>query len=55
VTPVVAFDDMLSTTRAVATALKLEIFDARRERVTDEVGKKLRAEVEDWARAARIA
>lgn len=55
VTPVVAFDDMLSTTRAVAAALKLEIFDARRERVTDEVGKKLRGEVEDWARAARIA
>lgn len=55
VTPVVAFDDMLTTTRAVASALKLEIFDARRERVTDEVGKKLRAEVEEWARAARIA
>lgn len=55
VTPVVAFDDMLATTRAIATALKLEIFDARRERVTDEVGKKLRGEVEDWARAARIA
>jgi hypothetical protein len=55
VTPAVAFDDMLSTTRAIATALKLEIFDARRERVTDEVGKKLRGEVEDWARAARIA
>ena len=54
VTPVVAVDDMLSTTRAVATVLKLEIFDARRERVTDEVGKKLRAEVEDWARAAKI-
>jgi cell division protein ZipA len=55
VTPVVAFDDMLSTTRAVASALKLEIFDARRERVTDEVGKKLRGDVEDWARAAKIA
>lgn len=55
VTPTVAFDDMLSTTRAIATALKLEIFDARRERVTDEVGKRLRGDVEDWARAARIA
>lgn len=55
VTPVVAFDDMLTTTRAVASALKLEIFDARRERVTDDVGKKLRGEVEEWARAARIA
>ena len=55
VTPVVAFDDMLSTTRTIASALKLEIFDARRERVTEEVGKKLRGEVEDWARAARIA
>lgn len=54
VTPVVAVDDMLATTRALATVLKLEIFDARRERVTDEVGKKLRAEVEDWARAAKI-
>ena len=54
VTPTVAFDDMLSTTRAIASALKLEIFDARRERVTDEVGKKLRGEVEDWARAAKI-
>ena len=54
VTPVVAVDDMLATVRGVATALKLEIFDARRERVTDEVGKKLRAEVEEWARAAKI-
>lgn len=54
VLPTVAFDDMLSTTRAVASALKLEIFDARRERVTDEVGKILRADVEDWARASRL-
>ena len=54
VTPVVAVDDMLATTRGLASALKLEIFDARRERVTDEVGKKLRAEVEEWARAAKI-
>jgi cell division protein ZipA len=55
VTPVVAFDDMLAATRAIAAQLKLEIFDARRERVTDEVGKKLRAEVEEWARASKLA
>lgn len=53
VTAGVAFDDMLSTTRAIAAALKLEIFDASRERVNDEVGKKLRAEVDDWARAQK--
>lgn len=55
VTPTVAFDDMLGTTRAIASALKLEIFDAKRERVTDEVGKKLRVEIEDWARANKLA
>lgn len=55
VTPVVAFDDMLATTRGIASALKLEIFDARRERVTDEVGRKLRAEVEEWARVNKLA
>jgi cell division protein ZipA len=55
VTPTVAFDDMLATTRALAAALKLEIFDARRERVTEELGKKLRVEIEDWARANKLA
>lgn len=55
VTPAVAFDDMLVTTRALASALKLEIFDASRERVNDEVGKKLRADVEDWARAQKLS
>lgn len=54
VTPAVAFDDMLSTTRALATALKLEIFDATREVVTEEVGKKMRAEIEDWARSQKL-
>lgn len=55
VTPTVAFDDMLGTARAIAAALKLEIFDAKRERVTDEVGKKLRVEIEEWARANKLA
>lgn len=54
VAPVVAFDDMLSTTRALATALKLEIFDATREVVTEDVGKKLRAEIDDWARSQKL-
>lgn len=54
VTPVVALDDLLSTTRAVAAALKLEIFDAARERVTEDAGRKLRVEVEDWARAQKF-
>lgn len=54
VSPMIAFDDMLATARAIAAALKLEIFDAKRERVTDEVGKKLRLEIEDWARANKL-
>lgn len=54
VAPAIAFDDMLSTTRALATALKLEIFDATREVVTEDAGKKLRAEIEDWARSQKL-
>lgn len=55
VSPVVAFDDMLATARGLAGTLKLEIFNAARERVSEEVGKSLRAEIEDWARAHKLA
>ena len=55
VTSSVAFDDMLSTTRALATALKLDIFDTERERLTDESGRKLRADVEGWARSNKLS
>lgn len=44
-----AFDDMIGTTRALAAALKSEIFDARRERLTDAVVADLRSEVKEWA------
>lgn len=51
----VAFDDMVSTTRALAAALKAEIFDTRRERLTDELVVKLRTEVREWALAGSSA
>ena len=47
----VAFDDMATTTRALAAALKAEVFDVRRQRLTDEVATSLRADVADWVRA----
>ncbi len=52
VTPGIALEDMLEATRAVAEALKCDIYDARRERLTEEVCTELRQEVEDWARAS---
>lgn len=45
----VAFDDMVATTRVLAAALKAEIFDTRRERLTDEIVEALRAEIRLWA------
>lgn len=49
----VAFDDMAATTRALATALKAEVFDMRRQRLTDDVAATLRTEVSDWVRASK--
>lgn len=51
----VALDDMLAAARSLATALKAEIFDARRQRLSDELSAALRAEVQDWARAQKPA
>jgi hypothetical protein len=51
----VALDDMISTTRALAAALKAEIFSSNRERLTEEQGSALRTEVQDWARAQKAA
>lgn len=51
----VALDDMLATTRALAAALKAEIFNAQRQRLTDEVASALRADVQAWARASKLA
>lgn len=50
VRPVVAFDDMLSTSRALARALNGEVFDMQRRPLTDESARTLRADVEAWAR-----
>ena len=55
VTPAVALDDMLVTTRALASALKAEIFDARRQRLTDDVAAALKDEINDWARARKLS
>ena len=55
VTPAVALDDMLVTTRALASALKAEIFDARRQRLSDDVAAALKDEITDWARARKLS
>lgn len=55
VSAAVAFDDMVATTRALAVALKAEIFDAQRERLTDERVSALRTEVREWALANSAA
>lgn len=51
----VALDDMVATTRALAATLKADIFDARRERLSDAVSAALRAEVQEWAQAQKVA
>ncbi|MGQ0622711.1 MAG: cell division protein ZipA C-terminal FtsZ-binding domain-containing protein [Panacagrimonas sp.] len=55
VSAAIAFDDMVATTRALATALKSEIFDTRRERLSDELATTLRNEVREWALASSAA
>lgn len=45
----VAFDDMVATTRVLAAALKAEIFDTRRERLSDEIVESLRQDVRAWS------
>lgn len=55
VKPVVAFDDMLRTCRALARALNAEVFDVRRQVLSDESAKELRAEVDSWARGQNLA
>lgn len=54
VVPVVALDDLVSAARGLATALRADIFDGRRQRLTDDVAAALRAEVETWARTNKI-
>lgn len=54
VKPVAAFDDMLSITRALAASLNAEVFDARRQPLTDDAARALRNEVESWARTQHL-
>ncbi|MGQ0502493.1 MAG: cell division protein ZipA C-terminal FtsZ-binding domain-containing protein [Panacagrimonas sp.] len=54
VVPVVALDDLVTTARGLAAALRAEIFDGRRQRLTDDVAATLRAEVETWAKANKL-
>jgi hypothetical protein len=46
----VAIDDMAATTRALAAALKAEVFDMKRQRLTDDIAAGLRSDVADWVR-----
>ncbi|WP_420465752.1 cell division protein ZipA C-terminal FtsZ-binding domain-containing protein [Panacagrimonas sp.] len=54
VSPTVAFDDMLGTTRALAVALKADIFDASRQRVDDAVASSLRQDLQAWAKTHQL-
>lgn len=49
VKPVVALDDMMETTIAIAKSLKLGIFDSQRQPLTAATGAAMRADVEEWA------
>ncbi|MGQ0696642.1 MAG: cell division protein ZipA C-terminal FtsZ-binding domain-containing protein [Panacagrimonas sp.] len=51
VLPGVALEDLIVTARNIASALRADIYDGRRQRLTEEVATALRAEVEDWARS----
>lgn len=54
VSPAVALDDMLGTTRALADALKSDIFDASRQRLDADVAASLRNDVQAWARTHQL-
>ncbi len=54
VNPTIAFDDLLTTTRALAADLKAEIFDASRQRVDNEVAVSLRNDIQGWAKAHQL-
>lgn len=55
VKPVTAFQDMVSTARALAKSLNAEVFDSRRQPFTADSERAQRAEVEAWARANHLA
>jgi cell division protein ZipA len=52
--PVAAFDDMLTTARALARTLNAEVFDVQRQLLTDASARTLRGEVETWARGQHL-
>lgn len=54
VSPMVAFDDMLGTARALAAELKAEIFDASRQRVDEAVATSLRQDLQTWAKSHQL-
>ncbi len=52
--PVACLDDMFSTCDRLAGALNAEVFDQRREILTDDTRQALRQRVADWARARKL-
>mgnify|MGYP001546457829 CR=1 FL=1 len=55
VKPVAAFNDMVSTARALAKALNADVYDARRQPFTADSERAQKAEVESWARSNHLA
>ena len=53
VAPKAALRDMLATAEALAAALKAVLFDAAQQPLTEDSVRRIAAELEDWARAAK--
>jgi cell division protein ZipA len=54
VKPLNALHDMLATAQALSRALNVQVFDARKQPLTQESMRGLQAEVEEWAKAAGL-
>ena len=55
VKPAAAFVDMVATARSLARSLNAEVFDSRKQVFTAESERAQKEEIENWARANRLA
>ncbi|HVT35138.1 MAG TPA: cell division protein ZipA C-terminal FtsZ-binding domain-containing protein, partial [Nevskiaceae bacterium] len=53
--PAAAYADMVATARALARSLNAEVFDSRKQLFGAEAERAQKVEIEEWARANRLA
>lgn len=55
VKPLLAFDDMLTTAKGLARLLNADVYDTKRQPLSDETAAAMRLEVENWARSNHLS